>query len=318
VVFDGEGRKVKLPGYRVDALTDAAIRYVDDHRNDPFFLFLSFLEPHHQNSTDSYPAAIGYEERLRDKLDIPEDLKRLGGSTPEHFAGYMGMVARLDEAFGRLIEALTSLGLMEDTIILFTSDHGCHFKTRNDEYKRSCHESSIRVPTLLHGPGFTGRGRHDGMVSLIDLPPTLIDAAGLDVPAAMQGRSLLSDPPGDDVFVQISEHHVGRALRTRRWKYEIEAPELDGYDVPGAPSYIEARLYDLDTDPHELENLVASPATRDIRKMLATRLKQRIHEAGEPIPEIVAVEDPAWSVRRAAAVPQRTILGSFAAKAEAG
>jgi arylsulfatase A-like enzyme len=313
VVFDGDGQPVKLPGYRVDALTDAAIRYVGDNRDEPFFLFLSFLEPHHQNSSDSYPAPIGYEERLRDRLDVPEDLKRLGGSTPEHFAGYMGMVARIDEAFGRLIEALTSLGLMEDTIILFTSDHGCHFKTRNDEYKRSCHESSIRVPTLFHGPGFSGRGRYDGMMSLIDLPPTLIDAAGLEVPAAMQGRSILSNPPGDDVFVQISEHHVGRALRTRRWKYEIEAPEFDGYDVPGAASYIEARLYDLETDPYELNNLVSAPATREVRAHLARRLTERMQDAGEPSPVIIEVENTEWNARKAAAVSHRTIIGNFTA-----
>lgn len=309
VVFDGDGNEVKLPGYRVDALTDAAIRYIDDNQQDPFFLFLSFLEPHHQNSSDSYPAPVGYEERLRDRLYVPEDLQRLGGSTGQHLAGYMGMVARIDEAFGRLIEALQSLDLLEDTIILFTSDHGCHFKTRNDEYKRSCHESSIHVPTLFHGPGFTGRGRYYGMMSLIDLPATLIDAAGLKVPDSMQGRSILSDPPAEDVLVQISEHHVGRALRTRRWKYEIEAPEFDGYDVPGATSYIEARLYDLKADPYELDNLVSLPAAREVRAELAARLKQRMQEAGEQVPEIVAADTPEWHARRAAAVQQRTILG---------
>ena len=61
------------------------------------------------------------------------------------------MVKRLDEAYGRLHDALKSLELDDDTIVLFTSDHGCHFKTRNNEYKRSCHESSIRVPTVLAG-----------------------------------------------------------------------------------------------------------------------------------------------------------------------
>ena len=61
------------------------------------------------------------------------------------------MIKRLDEAYGRLLDALKSLGLLEDTIVLFTSDHACHFRTRNKKYKRSCHESSIRVPTVLTG-----------------------------------------------------------------------------------------------------------------------------------------------------------------------
>src|SRR5712692_2526960 len=190
VVYDNDNRAVRLPGYRVDALTDAAIRYVDAHQDRPFYLFVSFLEPHHQNHLDDYPAPEGYRERYAARW-IPPDLAALGGSTHQHLGGYFGMVKRLDEALGRLLDALTSLDLKEETIVLFTSDHGCHFKTRNEEYKRSCHDSSIRVPTALCGPGFEGGGRLRQLDSLIDLPPTLLDAAGLPVPEAMQGRSAL-------------------------------------------------------------------------------------------------------------------------------
>ena len=93
VVYDGDGNEVKLPGYRVDALTDAAIRYIDGQKNNPFFLFLSYLEPHHQNQTDDYPAPLGYEETMRERLDVPQDLATLGGSTNEHLPGYLGMVS---------------------------------------------------------------------------------------------------------------------------------------------------------------------------------------------------------------------------------
>jgi arylsulfatase A-like enzyme len=299
VVHDNDGKPVKLPGYRVDALADAAIRYVASRKEDPFFLFLSFLEPHHQNQTDNYPAPIGYEERIRRKLAVPGDLAALGGTTAEHFPGYLGMVARLDEAFGRLVEALYSLDLLEDTIILFTSDHGCHFKTRNNEYKRSCHEASIRVPTLLHGPGFERVGAFEGLVSLVDLAPTLLDAAGLDVPGTMQGRSLLrtlrgEEAPREEIFIQISEHHVGRALRTRRWKYEIEAPGKDGWRDSGSDFYAEARLYDLEEDPNELKNLIASPDHAEIRAWLRGRIATRMEEVGEARPEILPVEHENW------------------------
>src|SRR5699024_4756928 len=102
---------------------------------------------------------------------------------------------------------------------------GCHFKTRNDEYKRSCHESSIRVPMAIKGPGFNSGGQLQNLVSIIDIPPTLLEAAGLPVPDIMQGHSfipLLKDKEsewGEEHFIQISESELGRAIRTRRWKY---------------------------------------------------------------------------------------------------
>lgn len=293
VVYNEDEEAVRLPGYRVDALTDAAIRYLDRERDNPFFLFLSFLEPHHQNQTDDYPAPLGYEERLSKNLQLPVDLEALGGTSEAHFAGYMGMVARLDEAFGRLVDALHSLKLLDNTIILFTSDHGCHFKTRNREYKRSCHEASIRVPTLFHGPGFNGNGAFDGLTSIIDLPPTLLQAAGLPVPPVMQGRSVLSRSAGeaeetDDVFIQVSEDHVGRALRTRRWKYEIVAPQANGWDDMAGESYVEGHLYDLENDPFELDNLAASPGHAQVRAQLRERLVRRMVAAGEPAPEITS------------------------------
>ena len=192
VMYDGDCQEVKLPGYRVDAVTDAAIRYIDGRaaRDEPFFLFISYIEPHHQNHLDDYPPPDGYRERYTGGW-VPPDLAALGGSAHRHLGGYYGMVKRLDEAYGRLQDALKSLDLAEETIVLFTSDHGNHFRTRNSEYKRSCHDSSIRVPTVLSGPGFRGGGEVQELVSLIDLPPTLLDAAGLEVPAAMQGRSIV-------------------------------------------------------------------------------------------------------------------------------
>ena len=153
ILFDEDNERVKLPGYRVDAMTDAAIQFVDraNQEEDPFFLFLSFLEPHQQNHLDDFPPPDGYRERFTGQW-IPPDLQHLGGSSGQHLGGYFGMVKRLDEALGRLQDALKSLQIDRETIILYTSDHGCHFKTRNREFKRSCHEASVRVPTAFCGP----------------------------------------------------------------------------------------------------------------------------------------------------------------------
>jgi arylsulfatase A-like enzyme len=294
-LYDERGDPHELPGYRADALTDAAIAYLREDRDRPFFLFLSYLEPHHQNSRDDYPAPEGYRERYADPW-LPGDLAALGGSTREHLPGYYGMVRRVDECLGRLRGTLAELGLTDDTVVLYTSDHGCHFKTRNDEYKRSCHDASLRVPTAFAGPGFDTGVPVSRLVSHIDLPTTLLDAAGLPVPAEMDGRSLLPlvrgepDRRPDDVLVQISESQVGRALRTPRWKYAAVAPGADGWTTPAADRYVDSHLYDLDEDPYELHNLVDSPAHRDVLTRLRARLAERIVAAGEIRPVIEPAE----------------------------
>jgi arylsulfatase A-like enzyme len=305
-LWDADNQPVDLPGYRVDAMTDAAIRWIARPRDDPFFLFLSFLEPHHQNHLDDYPPPLGYRERFTGRW-TPPDLAALGGSSPQHLGGYWGMIKRLDEAFGRLVDCLHSLDLLENTILVFTSDHGCHFKTRNAEYKRSCHDASIRVPGLICGPGFESGGERRELVSLIDLPPTLLEAAGLPVPACYDGRALgplvrreVTDWP-ESVFVQISESHVGRAVRTHRWKYAVAAPEPEsGWDDRAwADEMRESFLYDLDCDPYELTNLVHSAAHAPVRERMRALLLRHMEEAGESLPRIhPAVPDEGFSQRK--------------------
>lgn len=292
VVYDNEGNAVLLPGYRVNALMDAAIRYIASHQERPFLLFLSFLEPHHQNRLDSYPAPEGYAERYIGRW-MPPDLAALGGSVHQHLAGYYGMVKRLDEAFGLLLDVLRSLRLLDRTIVLYTSDHGCHFKTRNTEYKRSCHEGSIRVPAALQGPGFDGGGQIRQLVSLVDIPPTLLEAAGLPIPETMQGRSFLRLTRGEkegwpeEVFLQISEWQVGRAVRTRRWKYGVFAPHKDPWQDSHSDTYWEAYLYDLELDPYELTNRIECASHARVAEVMRERLLRRIQEVEGEKPTIV-------------------------------
>jgi len=291
VMYDNDNRPVRLPGYRVDAVTDAAIRYVDVHQREPFYLFLSYIEPHFQNRIDDYPPPDGYRERYTGRW-VPPDLAALPGSQHGHLGGYYGMVKRLDEALGRLLDALRSLDLLDDTIVLFTSDHGCHFKTRNAEYKRSCHESSVRIPTALTGPGFEGGGQVRELTSLVDLPPTLLAAAGLPVPEWMQGRSVLPLTRGErdgwpeEAFIQISESQIGRAVRTQRWKYSVRAPEELTGDRASAERYVEDCLYDLEADPYELTNLIGIDAYAEVSAVMRERLVRRMVAAGEAVPAI--------------------------------
>ncbi|AXK37787.1 arylsulfatase [Streptomyces armeniacus] len=300
VVYDEAGEPVRLPGYRSDALIDAAVRFLADHHDRPFLLFLSLLEPHHQNATDDYPAPEGYAERYTGRW-LPPDLAALGGSAPggaphRHLGGYLGQIKRVDEGVGRLRDTLRSLELTDSTVLAWTADHGSHFRTRNEEYKRSAHDASVRVPLALTGPGFSGGGLIRHPVSTVDLVPTLLDACGVPVPETVQGRSFLplvgggSDPGRpDEVFIQISESQVGRAVRTARWKYAVTAPDADGWHDASAARYVETELYDLAADPYELDNLAGLSSHREVAATLRHALLRWMARVGEETPVI----DPA-------------------------
>lgn len=294
-MFDGEGNKREFPKgrYRVDAQTDWAIDYLEGRDPDtPFFLFVSYLEPHHQNDHGHYEGPVGSKERFRD-FEVPGDLIDTGGDWREEYPDYLGCVNSLDHNVGRIRTTLERLGLAENTLIVYTSDHGTHFRTRNAEYKRSCHENSIRIPMIAYGPGFRGGVTRSELVSLIDLPPTLLMAAGITPPETMRGRPLqelvagkVTDWP-NEVFVQISESHCGRAIRTHMWKYSVRAPGKTGSD-PDSTVYVEDFLYDLEADPYERTNLVQAPHLEHVREQLARTLKRRMVEAGEQEPLILS------------------------------
>ena len=282
VMYGADGKAVSLPGYRVDALADAGIRFMDRNREQPFFLMMSFIEPHHQNHRDEYAAPEGYRERYTGRW-TPPDLAALGGSSAYQLGGYWGCVKRLDEAFGRVLDALRSLCLRDNTIILYTADHGCHFKTRNSEYKRACQDGCTRIPMALSGPGLRGGGRIIRPVSLVDMPATLLDMAGVPVPSSMQGRSIRQlvhggdDGRPEDAFIQISESHCGRALRTPRWKYSVIGVNRHGGHA-AAEAYAEEFLYDMLADPYEQDNLIGLSSLASVHSELRELMIHRIRE----------------------------------------
>lgn len=291
-LFDGDMKQVDFKGYRVDCQTDFALDYLrtrDGKR--PFFLFLSYLEPHHQNDHNHFEGPIGSKEKFKD-FKVPGDLDGLPGDWREEYPDYLGSIHCLDVNLGRIRAELEKMGIADKTVILFTSDHGCHFRTRNSEYKRACHEGCIRIPMVAWGPGFGGGKVVRELVSLVDVPPTILASAGIATPATMKGRALQGLLDGsardwpEEVFLQISESHVGRAIRTRRWKYSVRAPGKAGGKDAGSDLYVEDFLYDLESDPHERRNLVSDPAYADVRKGLAETLIRRMVHAGEAAPRI--------------------------------
>jgi len=291
-MFDQDGFKREFPEgrYRADAQTDWVLEYLDSRDgHKPFYLMVSYIEPHHQNDHNCYEGPKGSKERFAD-YPVPGDLEGTAGDWRENYPDYLGCIHSLDENLGRIRAKLDALGIAQNTLIVFSSDHGSHFRTRNGEYKRSCHDGCTRIPMVIQGPGFSGGVTQGAMASLIDIPPTLLRAGGCDVPSAMQGRPLqeagAADWP-DDVFMQISESHCGRAVRTRDWKYSVAAPSehADGR-ASFSDRYVEAFLYDLQADPHERNNLVAAPEQAAVRATLRERLLYHMVRAGEPAARI--------------------------------
>lgn len=134
-------------------------------------------------------------------------------------------------------------------------------------------------------------GYYEMVKRLDEVLRRILDAAGIPIPTTVSGRSILrvADDGGwpEDVFVQISESQVGRAVRTRRWKYAVSAPEADPVEDSRADRYQEEYLYDLASDPYELENLIREPAHRPVAERMRARLLERIRTIEGEEPEIV-------------------------------
>ena len=286
-VFDESGNKIDFEGYRADCINDFAVEYINNHNSEkPFFMFISQLEPHHQNDTGHFEGPLDTVEKYRD-YPIPEDLAFLKGNYKEEYPDYIAAINRLDENMGKLVDALKEKGLYDNTVIIYTSDHGCHFKTRNFEYKRSCHESSIHTPLVFGGGAVEKAENKDALVSLIDLPPTILHLAGISVPDSYSGRVLPVNgeeaAERDCVFIQISESQVGRAVRTKDWKYSARAIG-SGWHKPKAVHYFDDFLYDLKNDPHEKNNLVNNEIYNDTLLYMRDLLSREMVNAGEKKP----------------------------------
>jgi choline-sulfatase len=250
------------------------LRDLSLQREAPFFLTVSFTNPHdpweiRQRYWDLYdereiglPAvgplprseADAHSLRLRDMIGL--DRRPLGDAEIRRARhGYYAAISYLDERVGELLDALTATGLADDTIVVFTSDHGELLGERGLWYKMSFLEGSARVPLIVRGPGVAPR-RIRGPVSQLDLAPTLADyAAAPAAEAGFEGTSLVSalagaaDVPGEALGEYLAEGVQVPAVMIRRGRHKY-------IRCPGDPDL----LYDLEADPRELRNLAEEPA----------------------------------------------------------
>lgn len=301
-VFDEHMQKVEFEGYRADCITDFALDFLQERTSDkPFFLTVSHIEPHHQNDSKHYQGPVGSRQRFKD-FEVPGDLAPFEGDYREEYPDYLGACERVDYNLGRIVQALKEQGIYEDTVIIYSSDHGSHFRTRNrdsrldgfDDYKRTCHDAALHVPLVIRGGSYLGGKVVEDLVSTACLPKTILSLAGIDVGSAMFGENLLDVVEGTDdtrvneVFAQISESRVGRCIRTPYFTYAVCAPHKNGGQYIDSDAYVDDFLYDLEKDPNQITNLVDDSAYARQKQELREHLLQWIANVEHKHPRILS------------------------------
>ncbi len=292
-VFDENNNRVDFKGYRADCINDMALEFFDQYDGKkPFFMTVSQIEPHHQNDHRHYEGPVGSKEKFANFV-LPPDLQALGGNAEEEYPDYLGQCAALDENVGRLVAKLKEKGLYDNTVIIYASDHGSHFQTRNrdghlngyDDYKRTGHDAALHVPLIISGGAYTGGKVVQELVSTASLPKTILALAGVDVGDRMIGEDLLQVVQGhtqgrpNQVFAQISESRVGRCIRTPQYLYAVYAPGCHGGEVAAADHYADDYLYDMSVDPYQLNNVVEDPGYGEVKAQLRAALLDWIEKA---------------------------------------
>ncbi|HKX28278.1 MAG TPA: sulfatase [Blastocatellia bacterium] len=302
------GERKKLKGYTTDLLTDLSIDFIKNRPPDrPFFLMFHHKAPHrnwqpderHRRQFENYepPIPATFDDDYRGKSDAPRqatnhldtdlteaDLKLkppagLSGAElkrwkfKRYLRDYLACVASIDDNLGRFLDYLDQTGLAEKTMVIYTSDQGFFLGEHNMFDKRFMYEESLRMPFLIRWPGRIRPGTvNREMILNVDFAPMMLEAAGLKVPAEMQGRSflplLLGRQPKDwrtsmyYRYYHPGDHNVAAhyGLRTERYKL-IFFNRLDQWE-----------LYDLRKDPTEMHNLYADPAAAGLVKRLKAEL----------------------------------------------
>ena len=299
-VWNNDMEEVSFENYRADAMTDLAIEFLDTNKSDkPFFMTISQIEPHHQNDRKHYEGPNGSKERFKD-YELPADLANFEGDYRAEYPDYLGCCKSLDDNLGRLVEKLKELEIYDNTVIIFSADHGSHFKTRNkenviggDDYKRTGHDGALRIPLVISGGKFKGGKIIDELVSTESLPKTILAIAGIDVDDKMIGEDLQGVAKKVEtnhekvVFAQISESKVGRVIRTEQFKLGVYALNLNGSDVKNSSEYVVDYMYDLRKDPHELTNINTDSSYDVVKTELARTLETLILEKEGIVSKII-------------------------------
>jgi arylsulfatase A-like enzyme len=257
--------------------TDSALEFIGENQSRPFACWLSFYPPHTPKEAPEENIAL-YRNHVH----------------PEDQAIYHAMVNRLDWNIGRILTRLDELNLREQTLIVFTSDHGENFPFRwNNHYKRLCYDQAANVPLLISMPGTLQQGaRTSAVVSVADLCPTILDVCGMDLPAGLHGESLkpllIGDDSGwrNDAFIQNNPYTGSskagalegkpgkdpnmreRCLVTREWKLILNTSRPP-------------ELYDRRSAEPDAHNMFGQGETKAVARMLAKRMCEWAERTGD-------------------------------------
>lgn len=286
-------------GFLTDKVTrDRAVSFLDSYDEDaPFFLTVSFNLPHppfiedeafsDRFDRDQVPLPESFDDDLEDKpafhrerASDDEEGNLNADAVRDIGYAYRTMTARVDDHVGHILDTLKANGVDEETIVVFTSDHG-DMQGAHQLNKKGvvAYDEILRVPLIVRVPGRDStRDRIPDLISNRAIPPTLFDAAGIDAPAEFDAESALDafereSPPDDDrVFFEHRYAYWGdhpyRGVRTSRWKYV----EYFGDET--------SELYDMINDSHELTNLASEPDHADTVDQLRDSLREWWIESG--------------------------------------
>lgn len=285
--YSDEGTDVPLEGFKTEILTDRALQFMNDwaqNRTDeePLFLYVGYIGTH--GPWRGHPERLVEAYRSSEFPSIPSEplhpwtnvlYQNIGNR--ESLAQYYASVTHIDENIGRLVDRLESLGLRDDTLVVYTSDHGLACGHHGVWGKGNCTtpknmlETSIRVPMIANHPGLIPSGRSsDAIVDHCDTFLTLLDWAGVTLPdderlANLPGQSyapLLRGEPLDWEHLYFGEYGATRCIRSPEYKY-VHRYGMEDH----------SELYDLVQDPDERRNLVSHAAFAAVRAQLLERLE---------------------------------------------
>lgn len=274
--------KLNVGVHSTDLFTDTALSFLDQKREKPFFMYLSYLAPHDprtmpeefknmysaedielpDNFLEQHPFYYGVGQMRGETRD--EDLAahpRTINEVKQHIADYYAMISHIDYNVGKLIDKLEKSGEIENTIVVFTGDNGLAVGQHGLMGKQSVYDHSVRVPLIMSGPQIEKNNITNNYVYLLDIYPTLCELAGINIPSSVEGKSFKSLLTGEDVKIRkdlcFAYTSLIRSVKTDEYK-------LIEYKLDRSNS----QLFNIKNDPHEKINLYNDSKYSDIIKEL--------------------------------------------------